>query len=93
MATPQDAKPSSLKQYYVAVGTLDAKLVRRIASGRPRSWGQATLSLQQACGTTAGAQGQYSPACPPLLFMQATLLDLLKAFESAAPLGLVVCCG
>lgn len=49
MATPQDAKPSSLKQYYVAVGTLDAKLVRRIASGGPRSRGQATQSLQQAC--------------------------------------------
>ncbi len=42
-------KPGSLKQYYVAVGTLDAKL--------------------------------------------ATLLDLIRAFESAAPLGLVVCCG
>ena len=72
---------AALRHLYVAVSSAENKLVRSAAAARYR------------CFWRGPAAAAATAACLFRFAVQATLLDLLRAFEATAPLSLVVCCG
>lgn len=78
-----------LRQYYVAVSSAENKLVRGIVAGERA----AQPALSAAAVLPPRRNRHLSSPTPAPTCWQATLLDLLRAFEAAAPLSLVACCG